>query len=141
MKVLSIILATMIFSQAFAAITFTCESKAQLEFFDNGTVRVTGTRPMPKTPQLIHSPDYGVRMAAMTMEMRMRRFDFTVHTNNIYNNSKVRLWSFDAKKMDGGPVYFQQRNGVSELIYVHNHQVVNAKCRKHGVTIPTSTEL
>ena len=141
MKVLSVILGMMIFSQAFAAVKFTCESKAQLEFLDNGTVRVTGSRYMPKTPQLRHTANHGVSVLPMTMEARMRYFDFTVYAQNIYDNSRVRLWSFDAREMDGGPVYFQQKNGQSELIYVHNFKVENIKCRRNGVIIPASSSL
>ena len=139
MKVLSLILGLVIFNQAFAGVKFQCESKANLEFYDNGTVRVTGTRPMPKTPQLRHSADRGLYYLPMTMELRLRTFDFVVPTTNIYDNDVVRLWSFDAREMDGTHVYFQQKNGESNLIYVDKFTGVSAKCKKEGVSIPTSS--
>jgi len=139
MKVLSIILGLALFSQAFASVKFDCQSTARLEFYDNGNVRVSGTRPVPKVPRLVFSPDYGVQFAAMTMELQIRSFDFVVPTKSIYDNSRVRLWSFDARKMDGTSVYFQQRNGRSNLIYVKGTRSVNANCKKVGVSIPTSS--
>ena len=138
MKVLVMILGLAFFSQAFAAATFNCGSKARLEFFDNGTVKVTGQRPMPKTPQLRHSAERGLYYLPMTMELRLRNFDFTVPVQNIYDNSVARLWSYDAREMDGTYVFFQQKRGKSTLEYVHKFNAVRVECKRDDFLIPVS---
>jgi len=116
-----LIFACMMASTVASASTWKCGNQLNLDF-GRKMVSVWGQEHLPAIANLVVSNEgvYAVSQAAL----RVRNVDFSAFYNMNVNNSRVKVWSFIGRELSGDRVYFQQKLGKSELIYISKEKNV-----------------